>query len=267
MQRQIIEYGIGYSVSAPTEAYAFTADAEWRPDSAYGSICVHGHNGNAAQWFLQAYPTLQPYLADKFRALAAPGRPVISIDAAGFAAFGNDAEIARITDGLAFLSSHYGVRSDKYHLVGFSMGGLGVLNWAARNPTKVLDLTLFMPGVDLAVLYAEGFGTEIDAAYGGHAAYLAALATHSPVNEVNDLKNFPMKCWRADNDTVAVTSSIDGFMAQMLNADPTVSLGTVGHDPSTIDPDEVMFWTLQSELVDHLYPGATVFPGSTTFPR
>ena len=112
-------------------------------------------------------------------ALVNAGYPVLMSDlgagsgagnpAAGSPQWGNSSAVARFAANRTYMQSTVGAKAGPVVVGGFSMGGLGSLNFAAANPTLVSALFGICPVTDLNVFRSQGTGGGnggIDTAYG-----------------------------------------------------------------------------------------------------
>lgn len=204
-------------------------------------IACHGHGGDAWQMAAEAYT------AHLVRPLIEDGFAYLSIDAGGVAAWGGATALARIADAWAWAKSLSSLSSwiptDKYIAMGFSMGGLTVLNDAHINASHVAGVFAIDPVVDLQAEHdgpnAGSWGPEIEAAHGGSQATLTtALPTYSPYQAAASSDTYagmPVHVEYATNDTAAITATQLAFFARCPSVE-TVSLGAVGHTPIPVDP-------------------------------
>lgn len=95
--------------------------------------------------------------------------------------WGNDNHIARIEEARLYLASEF-LSAGPVTLIGVSMGGLGILNYAKAHPTLVRAVVPQTAVLDLTLWIAEtgGAASGVHAAYGG--AYSEAVhgADHNP---------------------------------------------------------------------------------------
>lgn len=112
--------------------------------------------------------------------LVAAGYAVFCSDLA-FENWGNDAGKTAFATCWA-LAVSLGWTSSTCIPFGMSMGALVACGWSASNSSSVAGILLAVPCIDLAgeYTYFPTAQSGIDAAYGGHSAMLAALATHDP---------------------------------------------------------------------------------------
>lgn len=98
---------------------------------------------------------------------------------------------------------------------------------------------------DLAQSHDASFGTVIDAAYGSHAAYVAALPTANPVQISASLFDVPMRFRAGTADTTVPKVSHADVQAARVPNGVSVSAGAVGHsDPALYDPDDIVPFVL-----------------------
>lgn len=157
---------------------------------------------------------------DDMKALASMGLVVAAPDLGGASTWGNDASWGAVDAALTTLETEYGVEAtDPIDLMGDSMGALTVLNWAVRNPSKVRRVALRSPVVNLADFRDRNtgvFGTVIEDAYGGLAAFQAALETHDPSSATNLAiirQNFGrrIRIWGPVSDDLIPVSELSDF--------------------------------------------------------
>jgi len=181
---------------------------------------------------------------DDFAPIGGWGHPVLVPDLGGPATWGNDTALAAFDAAVTWAGTALGCRTDKVVVAGESMGGLLGLNWAWRNPDKVAALWLRVPCVALEVTHDTdgGFTGTIDAAYGGHAGYLAALDGHDPMRNTGLLRRFAdrARIWHATDDEFFPPAEIRAF-ARATGIPATEIPGThaAGYDTP---PLEVAGW-------------------------
>lgn len=157
--------------------------------------------------------------------------------------FGNTDAIDSVDKCYNYLVSNYGCRSDKVVLLGMSMGGLAVCNWARTNVSKVAAIAMVTPAVDLQMAHDinAGYSTEVDAAFTDHAGFLAAKPTFSPVQFAATLSSIPVRIWYSDNDNMITYSSLTTFASAHGNTTLT-SIGAQGHNPSGAQGSDIADW-------------------------
>lgn len=174
-------------------------------------------------------------------ALARRGVPVASGDYSSPAHWGNDAAIASmpaVLNALAAVAGPAGV--GRVRLIAVSIGAALALNWARQNPTRVAAIALLTPAVDVEDIRANNraaSAAEIEAAYGGAAAWQTARPTHNPVEYAAALTDIPIAVWRSGDDPTCVPARVDAFAAA-AGAD-VHDLGNVGHSAGTLNGDDV----------------------------
>jgi pyruvate dehydrogenase E2 component (dihydrolipoamide acetyltransferase) len=107
-------------------------------------LLIHGYGGDRNSWLFVQQP-----LAEQHRvcALDLPGHGTSSKDV-------GDGSLAVLADAVVSVLDAIG--ADRAHLVGHSLGGAVAIAVAARDPARIISLTLIAP---------VGFGAEINAAY------------------------------------------------------------------------------------------------------
>lgn len=180
------------------------------------------------------------------RTIALAGYPVVGSDEGGFATWGNDTAIARADDDIRYAeSAAVGASAPDVLLLGVSMGNLAMTNWARTHLSRVRGLVHLIPALDLAYHHDHDTlgvaAAEIDAAYGGHAGYLAALPTHSPIEYAATMARTPAAIFYATNDTIAPPASILPYASAVGAAlHPAVSRNPTGHDIDAFDPADIV---------------------------
>jgi alpha-beta hydrolase superfamily lysophospholipase len=201
-------YGMGHGLVAPY--YAFSPLNAW-----------------AAEWVRD---TAQPWVI--------PDTPYNS--------WGNDDAIDSVDKSLGWLGAVDGqrCRDDKVFLAGASMGTLTTLNWARQHLDKVAAVALCVPAVSLADLHdrnVQGWKTEIETAYGGAAAYTAAVPTHDPLTYASELVGLPIKLWYSPDDPVIAPAKVEAFAAA-VGAELVANPAGTGHDVMAAPAADVTAW-------------------------
>lgn len=196
-----------------------------------GVVVLHGRGGRSHSWVTAPVAAID--------ALAGAGYPVIIPDLGGDLW---DAGVAqqRVTDAVTYLQGTLGAKSGTVLLFGYSMGSLTAVNWARANPTQAAAVAVAAP-ISLADIHngdRSGYAAEIEAAYGGAAAYAAAASAHDP--RQNGTLATPCKVWSSDADTL-VTSAEAASYVSALGASQ-VQLSGVSHAniPDAVDPDALL---------------------------
>ncbi len=176
-----------------------------------------------------------------FAPLADAGYPVICGELGGSPLWGNDTTITRVGQLVAYASSGFGFDTSGVFMLGISMGMLPLLRWAKDNRATVKAVYGAIPVTNLASIHdrnPNGYAAEIEAAYGGLAAYQAALPTHDPSAYAASLAGLPIRLLYHTDDTVVVPSDVTGFAAS-VGASCSLVSGTGGH-VATFDPLDVL---------------------------
>jgi pimeloyl-ACP methyl ester carboxylesterase len=237
--------GVGSYVAGEAHNFAWSKDAG--PGAPVVVSCQGSHALADEAW--NAATDLSRTLA-----LAHAGFLVVSGDlsqTASQGSFGNDTARTRIGQLITLAQSASAPirgRAGKVALIGVSGGATAAINYARANPANVSALYLMTPLLDLQdfhdnrVTQAGSSFTqaEIEAAYGGSAAYAAAVASHSPVAGSNpaQLAGIPIKLAYSTNDQYVTTASVDAFAA--ATGAQKVSLGNVLHNAASVDPADVV---------------------------
>lgn len=169
---------------------------------------------------------------------ASAGLVGICGDFGGTNTFGNDTSQARIDDGWAHVKAQFDCADDKVVLVGQSMGGADVLNWARRNLASVAAIALLVPAVHVDYLYdndSGGLASDIDAAFGGN--WAASEPEYDPINFADEFVGIPGQIWSSSDDPWTTRVSHEAFCA--ASGFDLIDTGANGHGVGGIDRDEV----------------------------
>lgn len=154
--------------------------------------------------------------------LVQTGLPLISCDLSGMTHWGNPTALSRIGSAFTFLQSKLGARSDRVLLAGTSMGVLTALNYARANQVLVKAVLGMFPALDWADTGLGAYTTEMDTAYGGNAARLAAAGTSNPATYAATL-NVPVYLLYSTGDAVARPAPVTTFASTA----PQVTTATI----------------------------------------
>lgn len=177
MNRISTEYAVA-AYLANESHLLIRSDGYDRGQGLRGIIAIHGRGATSTVW------TPGNFVGDHAKYLAIGGNLVLSIDAGGPATWANDASMTAVSSAFTYLTTTLGCMTDKVCLLGWSMGGLVALNWLKRNPSKVKNIVMFAPALDMDYFYDNNatYASEINTAYGGtgHSQY----AGHNPQQDV-----------------------------------------------------------------------------------
>ena len=198
-----------------------------RPGVTRPLIWCHGNNGNATNDF-SGYSYVFNLFARYFKVYVAD---------LGGNTFGNDTGIARVASLVTYAGNGPVV------LVGASMGASVAINYAVRNPTKVLAIANVIPALDFNSVDSSNLGwTNLNAAY--PPAYNAATdgPTHNPLQIANQLpSNLPVKLWTSSDDPTCPPATADAFVAARPQTQRTV-IGAYGHGGIAIAAPDMLNW-------------------------
>lgn len=234
--RLVTSYGTGeYAVG---EAHAYTARRLRRPgDDARLVIQCHGRDATALEGLDAVYGAAARGLADL-------GYPVLSIDAGGKRTWGNDASINAVVNAVAWArANRFAVSATKDPIIiGVSMGGATALNYArAHDAAAVVSLIGAVDVDDLHDRNYNGFAAEIEAAWGGAAAYEAAKLTHNPIDNLAQFDGSVPTCfWYSDTDPVTPLAKVQ--QAAELAGGNLFSMGAIGHSVAGLDVRTLTDW-------------------------
>lgn len=232
--------GVGQYAAGETHNFAWGRSSV--PGVAKGVIFLQGSHSLSDELFASE--------AARAQALAEAGFTCVSGDLSQTVTqgtFGNDTARTRVGQLVSLLQSASApcrAAAGKVRLVGTSGGATAAINYALQNPSNVASMYLMTPLVDLQDFHdnrtAPAFTpAEVETAYGGAAAFTAALATHSPVaSNLSALAGIPIRIAYSTNDQYISTSSVAAFAA--ATGASSYSLGPVLHNPATVDPKDVV---------------------------
>lgn len=167
--------------------------------------------------------------------LAYRGFLVMGIDAGGIHTWGNDLAMTRISSGKTWLQdpTKGGAAAGKIVMLGGSMGSVNALCWSRANVASLWCTQVALPIPDLEAARAAdrfGFASDIEAAYGGNAAWQAARPTHNPIEFVSDITNLPIRLDTSSTDTAGLPAETEAFHAALGSDNSTlVYFGAAGH--------------------------------------
>lgn len=223
-------YGQGYSPTAPAEPHVLFSGRRPSKPSKRPLIFSPGYGWGPER-------AVSEWQMGTMR-WAKGGYVGMSGDFGGASSWGNDTAQDRIDEGIAYVRAQFDCADDKVVLVGQSMGGSDVLNWAVRHPDDVAAIAVVVGLVDTDYIHDNnvwGLAAAIDAAYGGN--WAASEPDYNPVNFAADLDGIPGCIWSSSDDPVTTRASHEAFCAD--SGFELVDTGANGHGVAGIDRDEV----------------------------
>lgn len=222
----------GSLAGAPTRAALTMTHRLHRPDASRMGVVLCTERQGLPHHYVSAPHSTTP------RLLAAAGFVVAtgSSDATGLS-YGNDTAVATV--GTVRASHMPGVRADKVALYGRSMGAAQALGYARLHKAEVHRVALCCPLVSMVAAHFL-FEAEVDAAYGSHAAYLAALPTHDPTAFAGALAGLPIRIWAGEVDTTVTLATVQAFAAAVGPSCEVVVMPGVGHDVNAAPARDVV---------------------------
>lgn len=218
-------------------------------------IMCHGYDVTATSFVDTAAEAPTPAEWHTSRGIGLANGFGLAIDAGGTSTWGRDDVVAAggaIDDAVAWAATNHGTRTDRVALYGTSMGAANVLGWAWRNPAKVHAIVCTIPMLGLASLHDRdvlGFAAIIEAAFGGLAAYEAAVPTHDPLANLDLIAPFGdrIHLWYSPTDLITPGNEVDEFVAG--TGALATNVGDDGHTLATWDPQGILDW-----LIPQLWP-------------
>lgn len=186
------------------------------------------------------------------QAFADAGHCVIGADLGGASTWGNPDSQDAIDDAIAYAGFIIPtMRTDRVAFWCESMGATVGLQWAAHNMARVAWAYASVPCVGLAALRANPvgelfFGASIDTAFGGNAAYLAALPNVDPSApaQTDALRALGprLRIDAAPEDIFMLPTMYEAFLDECPDTDFRWTVG--GHDSARyIDFNELSRWS------------------------
>jgi acetyl esterase/lipase len=203
-----------------------------------GIIHCHGYQSSPAE---AAYAGLYDWRKVLWRA-AAGGIPVMAIDAAGQASFGNAASTTALQNALTWFGANYGVRTDRIMLSGTSMGASVALNyWKNGTPPTTAAFIGFFPALDWTDSGLSSFATARDTAYTNNAGWLAAKSVRNPQDYASTITP-PMHLIHSSGDANARSAAVTAFAAAATSSTvTTTALASAGaHITAAMTDAEIM---------------------------
>lgn len=231
-----LEISRGTGRYRPGEADVVLRSGDRDPDPELPAILYcHEHGAGAGA-------VLGEYLLDHFGVFCDAGFVGMGADLGGPATWGSDDAIEAVTQAWQFLVDEFGVRADRLHLYGGSMGTLTSLNWALENAGCVGAVGLLVPMFDLERFYRDdpiALRWEIDEAYDGPAGFHTKAKRRSPLACAPELAGTPIRIWYSEDDPLAPPEDVAPFVERVGPSASSRSLGAHGHAPIGLSGSEV----------------------------
>lgn len=184
---------------ANSEAVAWLSPMTYKRDGTKRPVVLfHGKGGTE----LEAFDAGAGAWYKAADAIATAGYPVVCPRAGGPITWNVSTTLAGQAVTFA-QGSEVGGKSGKVFVAGTSGGFLPACKWARANPSLVAGIIGLVPATDLAFVFNAypSSQAEIDTAFGGHSAYLAALPTNNPQQyAAADLAGIPWLIIRSTDD-------------------------------------------------------------------
>ena len=194
-------------------------------------VALHGHGSVSNVGALQYNQNTGSGKATM--ALARTGNYVIcSIEAAGPQSWSKPAALTAITSAVTAARAR-GVKTGKYGLLGWSMGGLETANQIKRDSANIAAAWTWAPALDMDYNYTAGGGTwtaEINTAFGGSTS--AQYAGYNPAADYVSYRGLGVKwriCHATDDGTIPQSVST-GFVANVNDASITMRTPNITGD-------------------------------------
>lgn len=169
------------------------------------------------------------WIAAFARYMASQGFCVICSDCHGDQ-WGSDLGNAGIDDALAWLDLVTNADVNNIFMKGYSMGGCQIVNYIVHGlgSRTCIAAELQNPVIDLAYMHDNTWSGTIDAAYGSHANYVAALPTRDPrtLAAAGLLDAVPLLVSYGSNDTTVAPAG-NAYTIEFVG---NCALGVLGPD-------------------------------------
>lgn len=224
-------HGVGRFVAGETDVVLLPR--AYRHDGTVpGVVYCHGALGSGLS---ASDPFARPGEWSLLRGIA-ERYPVVVADLGGPFTFGNATTVAAIESARRYLQTTWGAKPGKIGLVGVSMGGTGVINYAAAYRANVAAAVGVVPVCDLNELYTGHNGEYapyIRAAWNlavGQALPLAA----NPLNNILKVLGLPYQVWYASNDEAVPVSTVLSLLSLLGLTGTKHNVGALGHTQEAI---------------------------------
>lgn len=195
--------------------------------------CILLHGAGNPQAFIDA--TNQKSSVKLAAALASAGIPCIAGDFGVGDTFANDTVMARIDSAWTLLKAKFPtMATDKFFLLGGSMGGAAVARYSQLHPDRVAAVVGLIPLWDLVALYNLGGGTQatIAAAWGVTAP--AALPSSADIAANASLAaGIPHLAGYSTVDTTVLPAWVTAYTAA-VGGTAIITDTTTGHTDAAI---------------------------------
>lgn len=209
---------------ANSEQLIWHVPYDYRHDATKPAV-VYCHVRGGSELEAIDYSSAGGYTSKPIYAMVNAGYPVVAPNLGGGTTWGNDTAITRVGQAKTFAqnASPVGAKAGGIFVAGSSMGFLAACNWARQNVATCLGVIGFIFANDMNLLHTNnvnGAALEMETAYGGNAAWTAALPTHNPQSyATTDLAAVPMLLtYSTDESETGVSSSQASFAASMQAA-------------------------------------------------
>lgn len=226
-------YGVG--LIAAGEAHLIIRPRE-RLDYTGATPVIYCHHATGMAWTplrQQGQTVTDANIALIMESLAVLGHPVIASDQGGASSWNSATARQRVTDALNFISAQTGCRADRVLLYGDSMGSLLALSWARANLAKVAAICCALPLPDFVRTHAQGgapIPANIEAAWGGLAAWQAGVNAVDPMQHLTDYEGVPIQLHYSVDDPLALPADSIAFAAAVSSAEAIAFSGAGGHN-------------------------------------
>lgn len=153
-------------------------------------------------------------------ALAEAGYIVLVVDQQNL--WSSDARMTELSLAVAYAQAPapagLGCKPGQIGLYAMSLGGGEALNYAKRHLSQIAAVWLFCPATDYDYHYANGYGAELDAAYGGN--YAANKTGHVPIADAStfDGAGLPIHIVQGSADTTVLPAHTSAYVAAASDA-------------------------------------------------
>lgn len=145
-------------------------------------------------------------------ALLASGRYLpFAADQGGTSLFGSSAVPTDIEAANTYMAGLYGCRTDKFAMIGYSMGFLNASSEVYAHAAKVPVIIGMAPMTNGLHLYADlpSANADMDAASGS--TWAAVDSTRSPIQRTSAFSGVHVECWQGTSDSTVRPADTSAF--------------------------------------------------------
>lgn len=179
-----------------------------------GIIYLHGATQNETQMIDN---TNAAGLVALLATIGSAGWPILGVYAGGDQ-WGNATGQARIDDAKTYLQGALGAKAGGVALIGASMGGLSILNWAKNHLSSVLCAVGLVPVSDVSDMVTnnrQSLAGSINTAYGTWNEGTMGASYNPHTYAASGLAGLRYKAWYGASDTTVIPATVTDVVASI----------------------------------------------------